>query len=47
MKKLLLLYLAIIGAYVLYALNYIYGRNQSRPANPPGWSAAWTRSTSW
>jgi len=32
MKKLLLLYLVIIGAYVLYALNFFYGKHQSAGA---------------
>ena len=32
MKKLLLLYLVIIGAYVLYALNFFYGKNQQTRA---------------
>jgi len=32
MKKMLLLYLVIIGAYVLYALNFFYGKSQSAGA---------------
>ncbi|OUM95265.1 MAG: LacI family transcriptional regulator [Thermobacillus sp. ZCTH02-B1] len=35
MKKLLLLYLVIIGAYVLYALNFFYGQNLSARSGEP------------
>lgn len=34
MKKLLLLYLVVIGAYLLYALNFFYGKGRAAHAEP-------------